>query len=482
MAGQPKTRAVGTAIVVRCPSVHGGVLWGDNVNKRFYLYGGDGGEWNVDYPPPDFYHLWSYDIINNKWDDFGSPNKDNPPNVASYGAGVGVSETGMGYYYGGWISNTSMSRWTQPRTMSSRFYAYDYAENKITQAASPDNNPRAEGAMVWIPAGDARGLLVYMGGIVSPHGNGTAAPQPFNEIFVFDATGNSWWTQTATGEIPQNRRQFCIDVAWAPDKSSFNISSCNMVKSMSQLFVIGGSYTNTNACDQAVAAWAQHNFWTGTSQNAGNNKTYWALYDHTINNNVVPIDVYNVTGGDKHGRATLEAPKAGFDSGNEILETLLGRKPSIPERTPTRKVSSPTTTSKATAPPHPGPALSTGAIVGIAIGGTVALALVIITWFCIGRRVVRRRKERRLSQMTQVGPLSFGDSPQNQPSMVNRQTSAEYRGPSPTSPQIVTSHQTSPVPPSELPTETDGNGHMVCKLPYQGAENKGAVSPDNMIS
>ncbi|KAJ4235501.1 hypothetical protein NW757_013501, partial [Fusarium falciforme] len=76
--------------------------------------------------------------------------------------------------------------------------------------------------MVWIPAGDPQGLLVYMGGIVSTHGNGTTAPQPFDKIFVYDATGNSWSTQTATGEIPQNRRQFCVDVAWAPDKSSFN--------------------------------------------------------------------------------------------------------------------------------------------------------------------------------------------------------------------------------------------------------------------
>lgn len=129
----------------------------------------------------------------------------------------------MGYYYGGWISNASMSGWTQPRTMSSSFYTYAYDTDIFTQAASPDKNPRAEGAMVWIPAGDALGLLVYMGGIVIPRGNDTAAPQPFDEIFVFDASSNSWSTQTATGEIPQNRRQFCIDVAWAPDKSSFNM-------------------------------------------------------------------------------------------------------------------------------------------------------------------------------------------------------------------------------------------------------------------
>ncbi|KAG9503584.1 hypothetical protein J7337_003535 [Fusarium musae] len=90
------------------PSVHGGILWGDSVNKRFYLYAG---EWNNGFSQ-DSYTLLSYDIIYDKWDDFGAPDITPPPKVASYGAGVGVSETGMGYYLGGWISNASMSGWT----------------------------------------------------------------------------------------------------------------------------------------------------------------------------------------------------------------------------------------------------------------------------------------------------------------------------------------------------------------------------------
>ncbi|KAM5383426.1 hypothetical protein ACJZ2D_002119 [Fusarium nematophilum] len=514
------------------PSVNGGILWGDSVNKRFFVYGG---EWNGGFAQEP-YTLLSYDILYDKWDDFGTPSITPPPKIASYGAGVGVSETGMGYYLGGWISNASMSGWTQPRTMSSNFYTYAYDTGKFTQAAGPDKHPRAEGGMVWIPAGDVLGLLVYMGGVVSPDDDGTESPQSFDEVFVFDAKGNSWSTQKTTGEIPQNRRQFCVDVAWAPDKSTFNIylwgglsvpppvvnatsfndiyiltlpsfiwvkaypdhhgnatlppeydhysASCNMVKSMSQLFVIGGTYTDTDACDLAVDAWAMHNFWTGTSQNAGDNETYWALYDPNITSNVVPVDVYNVTGGDKDGGATLEAPKAGFDSGNKPLEDLLGRRPSIPERSPTRKVSFPTESpsATATAAPESGPALSTGAIVGIAIGGAVFLGLVVAVWYCIGRRVVRRREERRQSQMTQAQPLYFVGSPATQASMVSPHTSVGYWGSSPTSPQMVTPHQTSPMPPSELPAEHHSYGHVVSELPQQRADDKDAVSPDGVTS
>lgn len=168
--------------------------------------------------------MLSYDILYDKWWDLGPPDIDPLPEIASYGAGVGVSQTGMGYYLGGWISNASMNGWTQPPKMSSNFYQYDYEQDSFTQNISPDDNKtRAEGAMVWIPAGDPRGLLVYLGGVVSNSSNGTVEPQPLDKIFVFDASADMWYTQTATGEIPQNRRRFCMDVAWAPDKSSFNM-------------------------------------------------------------------------------------------------------------------------------------------------------------------------------------------------------------------------------------------------------------------
>ena len=200
------------------PTVHGGVLWGDSINKRFFVFGGEdtGGFASVEF------HLLSYDILYNKWDDFGRPDIPTQPKISSYGAGVGVSEIGQGYYYGGWISNASMQGWARPRTMSSDFYKYEYDTNMTSTANPPDVFPRAEGALLWIPAGDT-GMLVYFGGIVSRDNNGTASPQPLDTIFVYDPSTNAWETQRATGEIPQNRRQFTSGVAWAPDRSSYNM-------------------------------------------------------------------------------------------------------------------------------------------------------------------------------------------------------------------------------------------------------------------
>lgn len=97
--------------------------------------------------------------------------------------------------------------------------------------------------------------------------------------------------------------------ATLPPEYDHYSASCNMVKHMSQLFVIGGTYTDTNACDLAYDAWSMHNFWTGTNNNAGNNETYWAIYNPNITEDVVPVDVYNVNGGNKRGGAKLVAPR-----------------------------------------------------------------------------------------------------------------------------------------------------------------------------
>lgn len=86
------------------PIVQGGVLWPDEVNKRFYLYGGD----FFDGDTPGAPTLLSYDVIYNQWESFGAPVG---INSVSWGGAVGVSELGQGYIYGGWASNASVLGW-----------------------------------------------------------------------------------------------------------------------------------------------------------------------------------------------------------------------------------------------------------------------------------------------------------------------------------------------------------------------------------
>jgi hypothetical protein len=199
---------------ISVPSVSGGILWADNVNKRFYLFGGE----YTDEQPREEGKSYNYDALNKVWEVSHQPR----PGIqsVSYGAGVSVSDRGEGYYYGGWLSNTSVAGWSGPATMTSGLIKYAYDTDSWTNNSGPDDVGRAEGAMVYIPASDG-GMLMYFGG--TKFTNGTVGWQDMGEIFVYDVLSSKWYTQNATGDIPGARRRFCGRVMWAADQSSYNM-------------------------------------------------------------------------------------------------------------------------------------------------------------------------------------------------------------------------------------------------------------------
>src|SRR5690349_12999052 len=90
------------------PSVSGGILWADEVNKCFYLYGGE-----YQGNPADF-TFWAYDTILNQWNETKYKSNVNVNSIqrASYGAGTQLNELGLGFYYGGWTNNHTTPGWT----------------------------------------------------------------------------------------------------------------------------------------------------------------------------------------------------------------------------------------------------------------------------------------------------------------------------------------------------------------------------------
>jgi Galactose oxidase, central domain len=200
------------------PSVNGGILWEDSVNKRLYLYGGE----FYQSSPPTGYTLYSYDILHDDWMSLGPPKGSDTIMPTSYGAGVSISWIGEAYYYGGWVSGSSVAGWTGPPQASNRLIKYTMDSNTWSNLTGPDNIRRAEGTMVYIPIGDA-GMLIYFGGAQDLFGNGTLTPQPLDEIFIYDVSNTKWYTQKTSGRAPENRRRFCGGATWAQDQSSYNM-------------------------------------------------------------------------------------------------------------------------------------------------------------------------------------------------------------------------------------------------------------------
>ena len=145
------------------PSVSGGVLWPDQANKLFYLFGGE-------YPNVDElrtrdtqgFTLWFYDTIYNTWNRSASDASQARIKWPAYGAGA-VTDEGVAYWYGGYLTENSDSSYRGSDFMMNNLISYDMNTRRWNNNTW-DQTRRAEGSLHYIPASEG-GMLVYFGGV-----------------------------------------------------------------------------------------------------------------------------------------------------------------------------------------------------------------------------------------------------------------------------------------------------------------------------
>ena len=155
------------------------------------------------------------------------------------------------------------------------------------------------------------------------------------------------------------------------------------------------------------------------------------------------------------GGATATAPAAGFD--NDDLGVYFAQKASVAVRSPTRAVPGATSAPLESSSPK----LSTGAIVGIAVGGTLLLlALSLGGYCCFWRR--RRRAAKTAGPSTRRGSA---DTPGVAYNFAPSYSQAQLGSHTPQTPyfdhnqQIQSQHYQ--LPANSPPAELSGNDHQV---------------------
>ncbi|KAF7185225.1 Kelch repeat-containing protein [Pseudocercospora fuligena] len=415
------------------PSLVGGTTWADQVNKKFFLFGGEYRNTTAQPVPLSFDNIYWYDTLVDKWSTNDTTNSGiDPP---SYGASTVDQNKGIAYYYGGWSSNATVSGEANT-TMQNTFLSYDMVHNTFSKHAFWDDTPRAEGAMFYIPAGDA-GMLVYFGGI-QQNSSGYTSGVPMGTIYLYDIAADKFYQQQTSGEMPAMRRRFCGGVSWPNDTSSYNIYffgglqpedqgnesfgdawilsipsftwtllypynydgtghhslSCDVINH-GQMIIMGGWWSNASytACD-AASIWGMHNLNLGSNDR---DRVPWYQFLPNLVDYTLPPNLTAVIGGSSTGGATVTEPATtGFS--NSDLRRLFQLNATTSTRNATRGI--PTATSAAETKNNG--SSNVGAIAGGVVGGVLGLALLIGSILLCLRR--RRKSEHKTAQSDASSP------------------------------------------------------------------------------
>lgn len=149
------------------PSTNGGVLWPDTTNKLFYLFGGE-----YDGEPQTFTNLWFFDVIYNTWNkSSASDGSQSAVSWPAFGAGA-VSDSGVAYYYGGYLSSKTVPKWSGKELMLNSLTSFNM-NTRTWSNHTYDPTPRAEGTLHYLPA-SAAGMLAYIGGVETNSSGGVS--------------------------------------------------------------------------------------------------------------------------------------------------------------------------------------------------------------------------------------------------------------------------------------------------------------------
>lgn len=209
-------------------------LWFDDQNKSIYCFGGvtSFASDRLDSLAPPYESIWGFkpnDEGNANWDQVMGPISTTPfpANVHRKARGMSASDGKRAYYLGGYISKeTSPSAESDDPIPSSGLLIFDF--NTLTITNSSDGGyvspqipeefsiwPR--GAMINIPTYGDDGILVVL-----PSGR-DSQDFAFNNVTLYDKKNEKWYSQIASGDIPQPRSDPCVVGVEGDEKVSFEM-------------------------------------------------------------------------------------------------------------------------------------------------------------------------------------------------------------------------------------------------------------------
>lgn len=222
---------VQTTRPTEAPALLGESLWFDDKRDSIYCYGGQRsyGTPALESLKPPVESIWGFEQNNGSaaWFEVLGPVSTSPwpPNIQRLTYGTSVGDGDRAYYLGGFYSReTSPSSTLGPhRVAPPGLLVFDLDALTITNSSDGGHvAPYVDGdwppgTMINIPTyGDDGILTVLPGGSAS---NDFA----FNNITLYDKKNQKWYSQLASGDIPEPRSHFCATGVEGSGNASFEM-------------------------------------------------------------------------------------------------------------------------------------------------------------------------------------------------------------------------------------------------------------------
>ena len=168
-----------------------------------------------------------------------------PPALLRPSLGASISDGQNGYYLGGYLSpfNTrafsQLSWFTRRPIPGIQTLSFDSLELTNTSDGGyfanqyhldNDSYTYRPGSMLHAPLFGTHGVLILLGGGGQGSSTLTSVGQTqftsqgsFNNITIYDLHSKTWYSQNATGSIPDPRTDFCAVSATSSDNSTFDM-------------------------------------------------------------------------------------------------------------------------------------------------------------------------------------------------------------------------------------------------------------------
>ena len=195
------------------PNLNDQILWPSSDNKSFFPFGGEESWLDNPFYPPDMI-FWQFKADGQgggNWSQFDTSSDSTFQTLTRPVNALGAVVDDTGYIIGGCMNShaTQDAMYMYGNYAVPGIASFNITSNEWNNDTAPGYTERPNGVyglMHGVPDFGPVGLLAITGTITHIAG---VAPDPLNNITLYEPSSKNWYSQTATGNVPAGRDHQC---------------------------------------------------------------------------------------------------------------------------------------------------------------------------------------------------------------------------------------------------------------------------------